>query len=86
MAVEDVVFAQKHLGVALRKAQEAYGWEEDLVFTPHCLRNSMMVGKTQRVKKVVGALMCDVTAPTYTGHTKPKITGESLTVPETDQH
>ena len=64
--------AQKHLGVALRKAQEAYGWEEDLVFTPHCLRNSMMTSKKQKVEKAVGALMCDVTAPTYVGYTKPR--------------
>ena len=64
--------AQKHLGVALRKAQDLYAWEEDLVFTPHCLRNSMMVGKKQKVEKAVGALMCGVTAPTYAGYTKPR--------------
>ena len=64
--------AQKHLGVALRKAQEIYGWEDDLVFTPHCLRNTMMVGKKQKVEKAVGALMCGVTAPTFMGYTKPR--------------
>ena len=59
----------KHIDAALRKAQELYGWAPLLVFSPHCLRHTMMVTKKAKVVQAVTAIMAGVTGRTLAVYT-----------------
>ena len=54
----------KHLDAALRHAQEIKGWAPALVFSPHCLRHTMMVSKKAKVVAAVSAIMSGVSERT----------------------
>lgn len=54
----------KHLDEALRRAQEVYGWAPQLVYSPHCLRHTMMMTKKVKVVEAVTAIMTGVSKRT----------------------
>ena len=55
----------KHLDAALRKAELLYDWTAGLVFSPHCLRHTMMTAKKRAVEDAVIGVMCGVSGAVF---------------------
>lgn len=64
-----------HLNKALKYAANKYGWDQGLVWSPHCLRHTHVTMKRKKVIRAVTAHVCDMsvrTARIYSEHSDRK--------------